>query len=217
MDSGRSSGPVARGRARLGREIGAKVTVWLGLAVGICVPYFGLQRVHLFPLRSVPATPLDALVAFDPAWVWAYASLALLVPLGPLLATRREELVRYAIGLAWLCAACFVVFLFFPVEGPRPATLPDDPLYRFVVSQDRPSNSLPSLHAGLTLYSFLFCWRVFVFSRFFLVFPRFCFFFVLKCKRRLIQNGYLLTKNLYNFGRCFLVIFQNDLGFPVGF
>ena len=161
MDSGRSSGPVARGRARLGREIGAKVTVWLGLAVGICVPYFGLQRVHLFPLRSVPATPLDALVAFDPAWVWAYASLALLVPLGPLLATRREELVRYAIGLAWLCAACFVVFLFFPVEGPRPATLPDDPLYRFVVSQDRPSNSLPSLHAGLTLYSFLFCWRVF--------------------------------------------------------
>ena len=29
--------------------------------------------------------------------------------------------------------------------------------------------------------------------------------------------GYFLTKNLYNFGLCFFVTFQNHLGFPVGF
>jgi membrane-associated phospholipid phosphatase len=33
-------------------------------------------------------------------------------------------------------------------------------LYALIVGVDRPSNSLPSLHAGLALYSLLFAWRV---------------------------------------------------------
>ena len=143
------------------RVLGVKIAVWLGLAVGICVPYFTLQRVVLFPVRTIPATPLDAMIDFDPRWVWAYASLALLVPLAPLLATDRADLRRYSVGLALLCSACFVVFLFFPVLGPRPvAAVSGEGLYAFIVGLDRPSNSLPSLHAGLAVYSGLFAWRV---------------------------------------------------------
>lgn len=142
--------------ARLRAVLDGKVRVWLGLAVGICVPYFTLQRVALFSPRSVPETPLDAWIAFDPVWVWPYVSLALLVPLAPALAVTREELARYARGLFWMCALCFTTFLFVPVAGPRPEVLPDHAAYRAIVGIDRPLNSFPSLHAGLTTYSLLF-------------------------------------------------------------
>lgn len=145
---------------RLGRHLPAKIAVWLGLAVGICVPYFSLQRLHLAPIRSVPATPIDAWVGFWPALLAPYLSVALLVPLAPLLAADRDALRRYGWGLFWLCAPCFAIFALFPVHGPRPDIAPDHPLYRWLVSVDRPSNSLPSLHAGLTVYSLAFAFRV---------------------------------------------------------
>lgn len=138
----------------------AKIAVWLGLAVGICVPYFGIQALAWLPGRELPATALDRLVPFAPGWIWAYVSLAVLVPLAPLLATSRDELARYATGLAWLCVPCFVVFLLFPVLGPRPELHPESGLYAWIVSVDRPSNSLPSLHAGLAAYSLLYIDRV---------------------------------------------------------
>lgn len=144
---------------RLQAQLGAKIAVWLGLAVGICVPYFGLQRVSWLPLREVPVTPLDRWIGFDPAWIGVYLSIALLVPLAPLLATQRDELVRYAMGLALLCAGCFAAFLLFPVAGPRPGELPDQALYGWLVSTDRPTNAMPSLHAGLAVYSLLFAGR----------------------------------------------------------
>ena len=149
------------GGARLRSHLGLKIAVWLGLAVGICVPYFTLQRVQLFALREAPALPLDRWIPFDPDWIWAYVSIALLVPLAPLLATRRDELIRYAKGLALLCAVCFAAFLFVPVAGPRPAGIAGQhAVYELIVAYDRPSNSLPSLHAGLAIYSLLFGYRV---------------------------------------------------------
>jgi hypothetical protein len=140
---------------RLGAHLPAKIGVLLGLTVGICVPYFALQRVEVFPAWTQPVTRFDRWVAFDPGWVWAYQSLGLLVPIVPLLAVRREELVRYAKGLALLCGTCFAVFLLVPVHGPRPGLLPDHGMYRLLIDFDRPANSLPSLHAGLTVYTFL--------------------------------------------------------------
>ena len=146
-------------RARVLADVPAKIGVLLGLSAGICVPYFVLQRVRLFPLQEVPATPLDRWIEFDSAWIVVYLSIALLVPLAPLLASGREQLVRYARGLALLCLPSFAAFLLLPVEGPRPETGAWHPLYALLVSVDRPANSFPSLHAGLTFYSLLFLWR----------------------------------------------------------
>jgi hypothetical protein len=148
------------GVARLRRETPAKLAVSLGLAAGICIPYFTLQRVALFPARVPPETALDLWIAFDPRWVFAYLSIALLVALAPLLATQRDELRRYARGLAWLCVPCFVAFLLVPVLGPRPQEIPAHGAYAWLVGVDRPTNSLPSLHAGLAVYSLLFGLRV---------------------------------------------------------
>lgn len=145
---------------RLRAELPTKIAVLLGLAIGICVPYFLLQRIALFPTRSVPVTPLDAWIPFEPTWVWVYGSIALLVPLAPLLAIRPEDLVRYARGLALLCVTCFAIFLVAPVLGPRPPESPPHPVYSGLVAIDRAFNSMPSLHAGLALYSVLFGYRI---------------------------------------------------------
>lgn len=160
MVAPRSDRPAALRGSRLATLLGPKVAVLLGLTVGICVPYFWLQRIDLFPLQQPPATPLDAAIGFDPTWIGVYLSIALLVPLAPLLATRRDELSRYARGLAFLCVPAFAVFLLLPVAGPRPEAFADAGLYGVVTACDRPSNSLPSLHAGLTVFSLLFGYRV---------------------------------------------------------
>jgi membrane-associated phospholipid phosphatase len=145
---------------RLRAQLGAKIAVLLGLAIGICVPYFTLQRIGFFPTRTLPVGALDRLVAFDPRWLWVYLSIALLVPLAPLLATSRGDLARYARGLALLCLPCFAAFLLLPVAGPRPELPPPSDAYRLLVAYDRPGNSFPSLHAGLAVYSLLFAWRM---------------------------------------------------------
>jgi membrane-associated phospholipid phosphatase len=146
--------------ARLASCGSLKLAVWLGLTVGICVPYFTLQRLGLEPGPAPPVLAIEEAIPFAPGWIWAYVSLAILVPLAPSLATSRELLLRYARGLALLCGICFVIFFLNPVAGPRPALMPEHALYGFIVSVDRPSNSLPSLHAGLTAYSLLYIWRV---------------------------------------------------------
>jgi hypothetical protein len=151
---------VAELLARLGARLPEKLAVWIGLAVGICVPYFLLQRFPLFRPRTLPETRVDHWIAFDPTWVWSYESIALLVPLAVLLAARADDLRRYTRGLALLCALSFAVFLVYPVAGPRPEVPPDHGMYRALVRMDTTLNSFPSLHAGLTAYSLLFAYRV---------------------------------------------------------
>ncbi len=50
--------------------------------------------------------------------------------------------------------------MLFPVEGPRPEIAPDDAAYRWLVGVDDSANSLPSLHAGLSVYSLLYGYAV---------------------------------------------------------
>lgn len=146
--------------ARVRAHFALKLAVWGALAVGICVPYFGIQLIGWLPARTLPATAIDQWVPFSPGWIYVYGSVALLVPLAPVLATTRHDLARYATGLALLCVPCFVIFLLVPIVGPRPDLHPTSGLYGWIVSVDRPSNSLPSLHAGLAAYSLLYIDRV---------------------------------------------------------
>jgi hypothetical protein len=137
-----------------------KVAVCLGLAVGICVPYWVLQQVQLAPLVAVPETALDRAIAFSPAWTPVYLSIAALVPMAPWLAGDRDAVLRYAWGLTLLCLPSFVMFAAFPAMGPRPADIAAGGIYELLASHDRPTNALPSLHAGLTVYSLLVLERV---------------------------------------------------------
>lgn len=141
--------------ARLGAELPLKFALLVTLSVAFCVFYFGLQHVAMFPVRRVPETFVDRAVLFDPGWVWTYQSIYLVMPVLPWLATDRDQLARYAHGFALLSVGCFAVFLFVPVEGPRPAVIPDHWGYQFLVSYDSKLNAFPFMHVGLTVYTFL--------------------------------------------------------------
>ena len=141
----------------------AKVQVLLGLTVGICVPYFTLQRLGLFPERGIPELFIDRSIAFDPAWTPVYLSVCALVPLSVLLAERTEQLARFARALAGLCVICFAGFVLLPAAGPRPGADVVAGLegsYPWLVSVDGARNAFPSLHAGLTVLCMSFALRV---------------------------------------------------------
>lgn len=146
--------------SRFSAHLGAKLRLFAGLTVGICVPYFALQRAQLFPAFAPPPLALDAAIAFAPSWVWAYASLFALVPLSALLSSTRAEVAAFARALAWACGPSFACFLFFPSAGPRPPEAAAASELGWLIAVDTQWNAFPSLHAALTTLSLLHARRV---------------------------------------------------------
>jgi membrane-associated phospholipid phosphatase len=133
-----------------------KAALSAGLTLFFCVPYFTLQRLTLFPARTLPLSALDRAIDFDPRWVWAYQSVYLLLAIVPWMVATYSELRQYARGVFLLSGVGFAFFLLLPVRGPRPDIEAADFMYRVLQWYDRPLNCFPSLHAGLTVYTVLF-------------------------------------------------------------
>jgi membrane-associated phospholipid phosphatase len=139
-----------------------KAILAAAMTVLFCGPYFLAGHYPLFPVRDLPLTWADRAVGFHPyAWVWVYQSEYLVVNLIPWLALTRCQLTHYARGFAVVALVSFVVFVFFPVRSPRPPMSDQTGMYRLVLQYDVPLNALPSLHAGLVVYTLCFGWRVF--------------------------------------------------------
>ena len=141
---------------RLRSNLRLKVVLLLSLPVVVTVAYLGIQREIIFPARRVPLTWLDGVIPFRPRWIWAYLSLYLLNPIGPLFTRSRQDLLRYSRGILFLFVSGIVCFVFFPVAGPRPLSADSYWLYQGLTGIDRPYNSFPSLHAGCAVYAVLF-------------------------------------------------------------
>jgi membrane-associated phospholipid phosphatase len=133
-----------------------KAVLSAGLTLFFCLPYFTLQRLTIFPARTLPLSAIDRAIDFDPRWVWAYQSVYLLLTIVPWLITTRLELRRYARGFVQLSAVGFAFFLLLPVRGPRPDVEAADFMFRILLWYDRPLNCFPSLHVGLAVYTVLF-------------------------------------------------------------
>ncbi len=141
---------------RLRSNLGLKVVLLLTLPAAVTVVYLGIQREIILPARQVPLTWLDRSIPFQPQWIWAYLSLYLLNPIGPLFTRSRQDLLRYARGVLFFFACGFICFVLFPVAGPRPLAADSYWLYRRLIAIDRPYNSFPSLHAACAVYAVLF-------------------------------------------------------------
>jgi len=146
---------------RLRSHFDAKIAMLLLMAVGIVLPYFGLQRWRPFPPRAPFVSELDGWIQFSPAWAPAYLSVCLLVPLFPMLAAKRADVWRFGRGITVLCIPCFTTFLLAPMPGPRPAAVVSEGAYGWLIGVDATWNAFPSLHAGLVAFSFLYGWRAF--------------------------------------------------------
>jgi membrane-associated phospholipid phosphatase len=135
----------------------------LAITVGFafCVPYFLIGNFPLFPVRRLPLSWLDGAIGFHPyAWVWIYQSEYLIINLIPWFAQRREDLLRYVRGFALLSLISFGVFLLFPIRAPKPPVTHATGMYWLLLQYDVSLNSLPSLHAGMVVYTVAFGRRI---------------------------------------------------------
>ena len=161
IERGVANGASLRFGERLLSHGAAKLRLFAGLTLGICAPYFTLQRVQLFPPFTPPELGLDAAVSFAPEWIWAYASLFALVPLSASLSAERSEVAAFGRALLWLCIPSFLFFLIAPSAGPRPPEAGAARELGWLLAVDTPWNAFPSLHAGLTVLCLLHARRVF--------------------------------------------------------
>jgi membrane-associated phospholipid phosphatase len=124
------------------------------------VPYQIAQRLAPSHHYRIDESRWDQLVGFEPAWVWIYVSLYLLVWIPPWLALSKEAVHRYVRGVLWMVPISCVAWLGWPVAGPRPEVLPKaGTLFAWLVSVDSPINTIPSMHMALAVYSLLFARR----------------------------------------------------------
>ncbi|MEZ0266336.1 MAG: phosphatase PAP2 family protein [Phycisphaerae bacterium] len=135
------------------------------LILVLLVPFFAVcyylpQWLPLAARREIPLLAIDRAVPFQPGWIWPYMSMYLLLPLPPVLSIRADHLRRYSLGMALMFVTCCVFFFGYPIAYPRPELPADaDWFYRHIAAIDQPINSLPSLHAGLTVYALLYARR----------------------------------------------------------
>jgi membrane-associated phospholipid phosphatase len=141
---------------RLRSHWGLKLFLLLTLPTVATAAYLLIQRTIVFPTHSLPFFWIDRVIPFQPSWVWAYLSLHLLHPIGPLLTRSRKDLVRYTRGIAFLFVFGLFCFVILPAAGPRPANESGHWLYDRLISVDRPFNSFPSLHAACAVYAVLY-------------------------------------------------------------
>ncbi len=141
------------------------------LAMALVMPaiflpiYFTLQRIDVFPPRTLSLTIIDDWAGFDPAWIWCYISQYVIIPVPPLLANQRDQLRRLIVGIAVTSALAFVVFFFLPVHCPRPtaaeiAAANTNFAYDWILSVDTTGNAFPSLHVGLSAFVAMYAHHV---------------------------------------------------------
>jgi membrane-associated phospholipid phosphatase len=138
-----------------------KLALTFVLTAFFCIPYFTLQRVVVFPVRTLPLTAIDRAIGFDASWVWVYQSAYLLLLLVPWMTIKREQLKRYAAGFIVVSTFGFLCFFFLPIRGPRLDDEISNTMFRLLVWYDRPLNCFPSLHVGLAVYTMLVAAEIF--------------------------------------------------------
>lgn len=139
-----------------------KLVLGLSLAVPFCVLYFLIGHHPVMRVHHLPLTWVDEVIGFHPyAWVWIYQSVYLPVNLIPILANRREDLWRFALGFAVISLFSFLVFVLIPIRGPQPIVSDSTGMYWLLRQYDISLNSLPSLHASLLVYCLCFGARIF--------------------------------------------------------
>jgi membrane-associated phospholipid phosphatase len=119
-------------------------------------PYYLLQRFPLLTPGRFRLTAIDRRVGFHPWWIWVYESAYLLIPIAPLLSRGRRELRMYARGFLLMTGVAVAFYVLLPIEAPRPADVPRNGLWGFLLSYDKTINTFPSLHVALVVHSLMF-------------------------------------------------------------
>jgi len=101
-----------------------------------------------------PFSYLDQAIPFLPWTVCIYHSLIFLLFWATFLQPDRKSLYRFALGYGLLVLAAGIVFWLYPTQLPPPEAAQASWIYEHLLAPwDSRNNTLPSLHAALTIYA----------------------------------------------------------------
>ncbi|MDE2119552.1 MAG: phosphatase PAP2 family protein [Betaproteobacteria bacterium] len=116
--------------------------------------YFHLLRHPSGPVTTMPLTPLDAWIGFQPWALPAYLSLWVYVCLPAVLMQSRRELLRFGAGIGAVCAAGLAVFHVWPTRvPPMSAYYVGHPGFDLLRGIDAAGNACPSLHVASAVFA----------------------------------------------------------------
>lgn len=117
--------------------------------------YFFLLNNPAFPITTIPATPLDDAIKFEPLALPLYLTLWIYVSLPPALMTTRRGVIEYGAWMSGLCVSALIIFYFWPSTiPPTNINWNQYPLISFIKGFDASGNACPSLHVATAVFSF---------------------------------------------------------------
>jgi membrane-associated phospholipid phosphatase len=119
-----------------------------GFMVLFFIGYFATLNHPIFPVRLMPAEPLDRLVGYRPGAIWLYCTLWVYVVLPPSLIAERPTLIRYGAAAAAVAVIGLGIFVLWPTAVAREGA-------GFLKTVDRGGNACPSLHGAYAVFSAL--------------------------------------------------------------
>jgi membrane-associated phospholipid phosphatase len=133
-----------------------EIAITIVLIIGGYQFYFFAQRQRWYPARRLE-TRFDAMISYDPRWVWVYSGLyyPMILLAGGVQTTWHDY--AWTVGcFLTLLAVQVPIFLFFPIE--IPASWREQPAWVGTRSQqfmdvvwslDKLRNSMPSMHVSM--------------------------------------------------------------------
>lgn len=116
--------------------------------------YFHLLHHPAYPVTVMPATAVDAAIAFSPAWVLVYFSLWVYVSLPGALQKGWWPLCWHGVSAWMLCVIGLTIYYFHPTTFVQPpvdwSTMPPG---RILQSVDLAGNAFPSMHVAYALFA----------------------------------------------------------------
>lgn len=162
----RMSEPAAKPPADWLRVLGRQWWHLQGLkAVGIFgfMPLFFAAYFHVLhhPVNSVttmPLTPLDEWISFQPWAFWIYVSLWLYVGISPALQPTLRALLQYGAWATALCLTGLLCFYLWPTAVPSQAhhldpAVADHAGFALLRGVDTAGNACPSLHVATAVFT----------------------------------------------------------------
>lgn len=116
--------------------------------------YFHVLRNPVFPVTTMPLTPLDDWIPFVPQALALYLSLWFYVGIPAGLAADTRQALRYGAWAAGLCAVGLAVFFFFPTAVPPSGLdVSGHPGFAVLHGLDASGNACPSLHVATAVFA----------------------------------------------------------------
>lgn len=135
--------------------IGTAAFTWL-----FFIAYFALLREPVNPVITMPLTPMDDWVDFQPWALLPYLSLWLYVGVAPGLQRNFLRLFVYGCWCLALSLTGLLIFYLWPTQIPTFSHVGDAPGMAMLKGVDAAGNACPSMHVAISLFTAIWVERV---------------------------------------------------------